>query len=376
MIMEYQKAELRHKEEIKENLDPLVREWFFLKFKKFSLPQLYGVMPIYERKNILISAPTGGTKTLTAFLSILNYLVSLARKEELEEKVYCVYCSPLKALSNDIFVNLVRPLSEIEEIAKKQGVKLQKIKVSLRTGDTPTSERSKMLKQAPHILVTTPETLAIVLTTRKFIELLRGVEFMIIDEIHALANKRGVYLSLSLERLEEASITPLVRVGLSATVAPLKEIANFLVGEERGCIIADIQFSKKTDIKVLTPVDDLIDTSGEELHSSLYKLIDNLIQKHKTTLIFTNTRSATERVIHHLKERFPSRYLENIGAHHSSLSKKYRFDIEQRLREGKLKVVVTSTSLELGIDIGFIAVFWGKKQQKRKSIKYKFRVIV
>ncbi len=316
--MEYQEAKLYKKEEIMNVLDDLVKEWFFSKFENFSLPQLYGVMPIFERKNILISAPTGGTKTLTAFLSILNYLVSLARKNELEDKVYAVYVSPLKALSNDVHVNLVSPLKEIEKIAEKKGIKLQKIRVGLRTGDTPSSERSGMLKRAPHILITTPETLAIVLTTRKFVELMKGVEFIIVDEIHALANKRGVYLSLSLERLDEISIMPLIRIGLSATIAPLKEVANFLVGQDRSCIIANVEFNKELDIKVLTPVEDLIETTGQELHSSLYSLLDNLIQKHKTTLIFTNTRSATERVVHHLREMFPSRYLEEIGAHHSS----------------------------------------------------------
>jgi len=369
--MKYKEASLRTEKEIKDSLEPLVKEWFFSKFKEFSLPQLYGVMPIFERKNILISAPTGGTKTLTAFLSILNYLVGLARKNELEEKVYCVYCSPLKALSNDIFVNLVQPLEEIEEIARKNGIKMQKIRVALRTGDTPTEERSKMLKNPPHIFVTTPETLAIVLTTRKFIELLKSMEFVIVDEIHALANKRGVYLSLSLERLEEVSkITP-VRVGLSATIAPLEEIANFLVGEKRECIIADVQFTKEIELKVLTPVIDLIDTTGEKMHSSLYSLIDKLVQEHKTTLIFTNTRSATERVVHHLKDMFPSRYLEDIGAHHSSLSRAHRFDIEQRLREGKLKCVVTSTSLELGIDIGYIdlVILLGSPKSVARSLQ-------
>jgi len=354
--MKYQEAKLRNEKEIQNSLEPLVKEWFFSKFKEFSLPQLYGVMPIFERKNILISAPTGGTKTLTAFLSILNYLVSLARKNELENKVYAVYVSPLKALNNDVYFNLVKPLAEIEELAKKKEIKLQKIRVALRTGDTSTKDRQKMLKEPPHILVTTPETLAIILNTIRFIELLKAVEFVIVDEIHALASKRGVHLSLSLERLEEVSkITP-VRIGLSATIAPLEEIANFLVGcgEDRNCMIADVQFTKKIEIKVLTPVDDLIDTTGEKLHSALYSLIDKLVQEHKTTLIFTNTRSATERVVHHLKERFPSHYLENIGAHHSSLSRAHRFDIEQRLREGKLKCVVTSTSLELGIDIGYI----------------------
>lgn len=359
-------AKLRGKEEIEKALDELVKEWFFSKFKEFSLPQLYGVMPIHERKNILISAPTGGTKTLTAFLSILNYLVGLARKNELEDKIYAVYVSPLKALNNDIYVNLVKPLEEIQEIAKKKDIKLQKIRVAVRTGDTPTDERQKMLKNPPHIFITTPESLAIVLTTRKFIEKLQAVEYIIIDEIHALANKRGVYLSLSIERLQHISRIYPCRIGLSATIAPLEEISNFLVGYEnqnqgsdtsyvlRDCLIADVQFAKKLDIRVLCPVKDMIETSADEMQHDLYILIDKLIQEHKTTLVFTNTRSATERVIAHLKERFPSKYLENIGAHHSSLSKQHRFDIEQRLREGKLKVVVTSTSLELGIDIGYI----------------------
>jgi ATP-dependent Lhr-like helicase len=164
---------------------------------------------------------------------------------------------------------------------------------------------------------------------------------------------------------------PLVRIGLSATIAPLEEIANFLVGEGRDCLIADVQFTKKTNIKVLTPVADLIDTTGPERHSSLYKLIDKLVQEHKTTIIFTNTRAATERVVHHLKDMFPSRYSEDIGAHHSSLSRKHRFDIEQRLREGKLKVVATSTSLELGIDIGYVdlVILLGSPKSVARSLQ-------
>jgi ATP-dependent Lhr-like helicase len=352
-------ASKRNKEELLNILDPIVKEWFFSKFKEFSEPQLYGVMPIWERKNILISAPTGGTKTLTAFLSILNYLVSLARKNELEEKVYAVYVSPLKALNNDIEKNLKEPLKEIEEIAKKKGVKLQDIKVSVRTGDTPTEERQKMLKKCPHILITTPETLAIILNSVKFVEKINNLEFLIIDEIHALANnKRGVHLNLSVERLNEISMIKPARIGLSATIAPLEEIAKFLVGFEEGkqrdCIVADVQFIKKMDLAVLSPNPDLIDTTAEQQQRGLYNMLDKLIQEHRTTLIFTNTRSATERVINHLKERFPTRYLDGIGAHHSSLSKELRFNIEERLRKGELKVVVTSTSLELGIDIGYV----------------------
>jgi len=344
----------RKKEDIIEALHPLVKEWFFSKFEEFSLPQLYGVMPIYERKNILISAPTGGTKTLTAFLSIINYIVGLACKNELEDKIYAAYISPLKALSNDIHKNLEEPLKEIEKIAEEKGVKMQKIRLGLRTGDTSTSERQKMARKSPHILITTPESLAIVLISKKFSEKMGAVEFIIIDELHALANKRGVHLSLSLELLGKTSKIVPVRIGLSATVSPLEEMAKFLVGSLDECLIADINFEKKLDIEVLSPVEDLVETDGVEMHSSLYKLIDKLVQEHKTTLIFTNTRSATERVVHHLKEMFPGNYVENIGAHHSSLGKDLRFGIEERLRKGELKVVVTSTSLELGIDIGYI----------------------
>jgi len=330
--------------------DPLIKEWFFKKFRKFSESQLYGINYINERKNILISASTGSGKTLTGFLGIINYLISLARKKELEEKIYCIYSSPLKALNNDIYVNLIKPLEEIYNLAHIKGVKLQKIRVGLRTGDTSVNEKNKMLKNPPHIFITTPESLAISLTTKKFIEHFYGVEFIIIDEIHSLGNKRGVYLSLSLERLEELSkITP-VRIGLSATIAPLEEVALFLTGN-RDCIVADVKTEKKSDIKVLT-AGSLIDDLKSD--SSLYSLMDKLIQEHKTTVIFTNTRSATERVVNHLKERFPENYFNNIEAHHSSLSKEHRFLVEDKLRKGELKVVVSSTSLELGIDIGYI----------------------
>jgi ATP-dependent Lhr-like helicase len=344
----------RKTKDVAESLDPLVREWFFSRFKDFSLTQLYGVQPIFERKSILVSAPTGGTKTLTAFLSILNYLVSLARKNELEERVYAVYCSPLKALSNDIHINLLHPLAEIEELAKKRGISLQKIRVGLRTGDTTTSERAKMAKKSPHILVTTPESMAIIINSPKFSEKFALLEFLILDEIHSMAeNKRGVHLSLTIERLQELSRVPLTRIGLSATVAPLEKIAHYLVGTGRECVIADVPLTKILDLKVLSPVEDFLDTNSVALNTELYKLIDNLVSEHKTTLIFTNTRAATERIVHNLKEKFP-KYVENIGAHHSSLSKEHRFGIEQALRDGKLKVVVSSTSLELGIDVGFI----------------------
>ena len=340
--------------ETKEMLNPLVKEWFFGKFKDFSQTQLYGVGYINGRKNILVSAPTGGTKTLTAFLSILNYLVGLALKKELENKVYAVYCSPLKALSNDIYVNLVEPLKEISELAEKGGLRMDEIRVGLRTGDTTTAERAKMVKKAPHILVTTPETLAIVITSLKIAEHLKQLEFIIVDEIHALTNKRGVYLSLTLERLNAVSIIEPVRIGLSATISPLEEIAKFLVGTERDCVIADVKLIKQVEIDLDFPGAHILDAETQQSQRELYKMLDKIIENHRTTLIFTNTRNATERIVHHLEEQFPKKYVGLIGVHHSSMSKEKRFEIENKLRGGELKAVVCSTSLELGIDIGSI----------------------
>ena len=342
--------------EVRSILEPLVEEWFFGRFKDFSLTQLYGVKNISDRKNILVSAPTGGTKTLTAFLGIINYLVRLALKQELEKKIYAVYCSPLKALSNDIYVNLIGPLEEINKLAEKKGIKMQEIVVGLRTGDTSISERAKMARKVPHILVTTPESLAIVLTSPKFIENLSALEFIIVDEIHSLTNKRGVYLSLTLERISEKSIIDPVRIGLSATISPLVEIAKFLVGVGRNCLIAEVNLNKKVEIELDFPGERIIEAETIESQKELYSILDEVIEKSKTTLIFTNTRAATERIIHYLDIHFPGKYEGLIGAHHSSMSKEQRFVIEERLRKGELKVVVSSTSLELGIDIGNIDV--------------------
>ena len=303
------------------------------------------------KKNILLSSPTGSGKTLSAFTSILSYLIDLSEKGKLENKVYAVYTSPLKALASDIEVNLKQPLKEMEEMVEKKFG----IRISLRTGDTTTAERAKMSKNPPHIFVTTPESLAIILTSKNFVEHMRAVEFCIVDEIHSLDNKRGAYLSLTLERLNEVSKTFPVKIGLSATIEPMDEVARYLVGisDDREVEIAKVVLNKKINIQVLSPVKNIIEDEG--LHAKMYELISQLIQEHKTTLIFTNTRSATERVVNYLKEKFPTEYGEdNIAAHHSSLSKAHRYDIEERLRAGELKVVVCSTSLELGIDIGFI----------------------
>jgi len=299
-------------EEIKNIMHPLFKEWFFNEFKDFSPPQRFSIVNIHNRENTLVSSPTGSGKTLSAFGAIISELIGLDEKKLLEDKVYCVYISPLKALSRDIEVNLMQPLEGMEKLAKRK----LGIRVGVRTGDTSAYERSKMAKTPPHILITTPESLAIMLTTTKFIENLKEVQWVIIDEVHALAgNKRGVHLSISLERLRKH--TDFTRIGLSATVSPLEEVAKYLVGFEdydkkiaRPCKIVDVQFLKKLDLKVLSPVKNLIKASHQETHDAMYKLMDDLIQKHMTTLIFTNTRSATERVVHHLKDKFPKNYLQ------------------------------------------------------------------
>jgi ATP-dependent helicase Lhr and Lhr-like helicase len=348
-------------EEIVKNLNPLVKKWFFNNFKELALAQKYTVKEIHDRNNVLVSAPTGSGKTLTAFVSIINELVNLAEAGNLKDQVYCTYISPLKALNNDIFHNLERPLKEIKELALEEGKELD-IRVLVRTGDTTPYEKQKMLKTPPHILCTTPESLAIVLSSMKFSEHLKEMWWIVLDEVHAIAeNKRGVHLSLSLERLN--ALSNFTRIGLSATVAPLEKVAEYLVGTDRDCTIIDIQHSKEVDIQVISPVKDLVNVSYEHRNDALYTKMHKMIQEHKTTLVFTNTRAATERVVHALRDRYPSFYKENqgteesydlIGAHHGSLSKEHRLGIEQDLRDGKLRCAVCSTSLELGIDIGSI----------------------
>ncbi|MFW5852719.1 MAG: DEAD/DEAH box helicase, partial [Nanoarchaeota archaeon] len=364
MGIHYQRAEKKD-EDIFKLLHPITREWFMSKFGTFSPPQKFAVPDIKLKKNTLISSPTGSGKTLSAFLTVIDELVTLSDKGKLEDRIYCLYISPLKALSNDIERNLNSPLKEIKALAKEKFGKKLNIRVGVRTGDTSASQRASMAKKPPHILITTPESLAIILSTKKFIENFKKMDWVVIDEIHSLAeSKRGSHLSLSVERLNNYS--DFTRIGLSATVAPLEEVARFLIGQvtdkdlgeeipERNCYVVDVQAIKKMDIKVLSPVSNFMDTTHGAMQRNMYRMVHDLVQNHETTLIFTNTRSATERIVHNLKDKFPKSYGEhNIGAHHGSLSKSHRFKVEQMLKEGKLKCVVSSTSLELGIDIGSI----------------------
>lgn len=343
-------------EDIYKLLSPYVAEWFRRTFKNFTLPQKYAIPRIMEGRNILVFSPTGTGKTLAAFLSIIDYLFRLGKLNRLEDKIYCIYVSPLRALSNDIRKNLLVPLQEIRKVAKENGDELPEIRALVRTGDTSQYQRAKMLKKPPHILITTPETLAIVLNAPKFREKLRDVKWVIVDEVHELSsNKRGAHLSLSLERLQNLSGN-FTRIGLSATQAPVEEIAKWLVGYDGGrprqCDIIKVSAIKALDLKVLCPYKDL--RNREMVSSRLYSYLKRFINKYRTVLIFTNTRSGAERVAHKLGEKLGKMFLDYLGTHHSSLGREIRLSVEDRLKKGELKAVVTSTSLELGIDIGYI----------------------
>ncbi|MEM5812963.1 MAG: ATP-dependent helicase [Candidatus Aenigmatarchaeota archaeon] len=338
-------------------LDGIVREWFENKFEELTPPQQYSFKLIHEGKNVLIASPTGTGKTLSGFLTIISELFILAKKGRLENSIYAIYVSPLKALLNDIQKNLLIPIREITTLAKNKGIDIPEIRVNVRSGDVKPHKKQEMLRKRPHILITTPESLAIILNSPKFSEHLNNVRWIIVDEIHELANnKRGVLLSLALERLVEKIKKEPIRIGLGATLHPLEEAAKFLVGYDnkgrlRKCFIVDVTWKKKMDVAVIFPAS--FKASAEECNNALYKKLDELIKSHTTTLVFTNTRSATERVVHALKEKFGYRDSE-IAAHHGSLSRDIRLDVEDRLKNGKLKAVISSTSLELGIDIGYI----------------------
>ncbi len=341
-------------EEVLYLLDPVVREWFISKFKSFTPPQVEAVLNISYGKSVLVASPTGSGKTLSAFLAIISNLVSLARNNKLEDKVYCIYISPLRSLNNDIAKNLKEPLNELAEIDPL----VKNIRIGIRTGDTTQQERSKMLRKPPHILITTPESIGIILCAPKFREHIKNVKWVIVDEIHELcSSKRGVHLSLSLERLENICNNKIIRIGLSATIHPLDVVAKYLVGyddnKERECVIIDKRFVKPMRLICTTPVRDLVHTSAEKINSKMYSLLKDIIKDNKTTLIFTNTRSGTERVVYHLS-KMNILDVDELAAHHSSLSRENRLEVEDKLKNGKMRAVVTSTSLELGIDIGSI----------------------
>lgn len=339
-------------------------EWFKSRFGKFTPPQLMAIPKIKEGRNVLISSPTGTGKTLAVFLPVIDELLGDAELGLLEDYVYVVYVSPLRALNNDMRKNLIQPVLEIREYAlKKRGLDLPEIRISVRTSDTSPTEKARMLVKPPHILITTPESLAISVTAPKFREKLKSVRWVVVDEIHELASsKRGALLTLTIERLEELVGRRIQRIGLSATISPLEEVAKFLVGYDdlgnsRDCVIVDARFVKPVDLHVITPRVNIVTASAEELNESIYRELKKIVNSHRTTLVFTNTRSSTERVVHKLKKILAGNSVEDldeIEAHHSSLSRDVRLEVENKLKEGKLRVVVSSTSLELGIDIGYI----------------------
>lgn len=353
-------------EKVLSMLRPYVAEWFRRKYRELTVPQREAIPLIKKGYNVLISSPTGTGKTLAAFTSIIDELLKLSEKGELEDIIYAVYVSPLRALNNDMYRNLIVPLEEIKAVAEEMGHEIEDIRVMVRTSDTPPSVKQKMLRKPPHILITTPESLSIALVAPKFREKLRTVKWIIIDEIHELASsKRGSHLALSIERLNyivEENGGTLQRIGMSATIAPLEEVAKFLGGYNddgtpREVKIVDARFAKPLDIKVLTPKVDLINDPADKVNNAIYKLLIDLIRKHRTTLVFTNTRSATERVVYKLRTILGENGFfdaDMVEAHHSSLSRKVRLEVEEKLKRGELKVVVSSTSLELGIDIGYI----------------------
>ena len=345
----------KSKEEVLEKFEPLVKKWFNQKFNDLTPPQSMAVPLINNNENVLVSSPTGSGKTLTAFLSILNDFFKRHKENELETGVHAIYVSPLKALANDIDRNLRQPLSEMIELAEELKIDVPDIQVAVRSGDTSLKERAKMVRKPPHILITTPESLGLLLSSKKFRDHFRQTRYIILDEIHDLANnKRGTHLSLSVERLAEIMEKKPVRIGLSATQAPIEDIAGFLGGYENGkprpVNVVDVKERKHLDLKVLCPVDNLTLHSTEIINSKMYDLLVDLVNDHRTTLIFTNTRAGTESIAMQLKERG----IEKLAAHHGSLSKEMRLDVEKKLKGGEMDVVVSSTSLELGIDIGYV----------------------
>ncbi|HXM60419.1 MAG TPA: DEAD/DEAH box helicase [Terriglobales bacterium] len=332
---------------------PLVRDWFVQRFGTPTEPQEQGWPHILAGHTTLISAPTGSGKTLAAFLACIDRLVRKALAGDLQDRTEVLYVSPLKALGNDIQKNLEVPLGEILQMAGERGLLMPQIRTAVRTGDTLMHERRAMLKRPPHILVTTPESLYILLTAEKSRAILRDVETVIVDEIHAVADdKRGAHLSLSLERLEALTHRPPVRIGLSATQKPIEEVAHFLTGSGRpDPVIVNVGHKRKLDLAVEVPASQLGPIATNEMWDEIYSRLVELIEQHRSTLVFVNTRRLSERISHHLAEKLGA---DNVAAHHGSLSRKLRLAAEKKLKDGEVKVLVATASLELGIDIGTV----------------------
>jgi ATP-dependent helicase Lhr and Lhr-like helicase len=358
---------------------PVIETWFRRRFQTPTDAQAAGWPQIRSGRDVLIAAPTGSGKTLAAFLCGIDSLLRQAEAGTLPDATtQIVYVSPLKALGNDIQRNLEAPLEELAEVAQELDVPWPEIRVGLRTGDTPQKDRQAFIRTPPHILITTPESLYLMLTAGKSRETLRQVQTVIVDEIHALArDKRGSHLGLSLARLDHVCESRPARIGLSATQRPVEEIAAFLVGtehasasahgetvvspsprEERGpggevlpCSIVDLGHQRDIDLHIEIPPSDLEAVAAREQWGDIYDRIAGLVRAHRTTLIFVNTRRLSERVAHQLRERLGE---DAVASHHGSLSKDRRLRVEQRLKAGDLQALVCTASLELGIDIGSI----------------------
>ncbi|MES0875135.1 DEAD/DEAH box helicase [Sinimarinibacterium thermocellulolyticum] len=330
---------------------PAVADWFTDAFGQPTEVQRQAWQVTARRRDALISAPTGSGKTLAAFLGAINELVVEGLTRGLDDAVHVLYVSPLKALSNDIQKNLQAPLAGIRERLRAMGLGEVTIRDAVRTGDTSALERERMRRAPPHILVTTPESLFILLTSDAGRAMLRSVRSVIVDELHAVAgSKRGAHLALTLERLDALCKHPPVRIGLSATQKPIETMARFLVGrDDRDCAIVDVGHARERDLALELPRSPLTPVMANEVWTEIYDRLAQFTEDHRTTLIFVNQRRMAERVARHLAERIGE---EHVTAHHGSLAKEHRLRAEQRLKSGQLKALVATASLELGIDIG------------------------
>src|SRR5258706_966072 len=327
-----------------ETFHPAIREWFATRLGEPTAPQREGWPPIREGRHTLIAAPTGSGKTLAAFLSAIDSLIR--QGSALADRTQVLYVSPLRALSNDVQKNLLGPLAEI----RASDPSVPEVRVLVRTGDTPGSARTAMTRRPPHILVTTRESLYLLLTSAGGRGMLADVSTVIVDEIHALVrDKRGSHLALSLERLEALTAGPLQRIGLSATQKPLDEVGRFLVGAGRECALVDAGTFRELDLSIEVPPSPLSTVCSHEQWAEIYARIAELVREHRTTLVFVNTRKMAERIAGQLTRLLGE---EAVTSHHGSLSRERRLDAEDRLKAGKLRALVATASLELGIDIG------------------------